>query len=476
MVAAFLGAALGAIPNYYEGQLRSRKMREEEALLELEALKRDAAERDIQQRVLQAEMEAARARGPDIIWDVPGRTTRTTPGQVTPGQAPSMTRGVPPQGLPVDEPIDITPLSETVTPIGPASPEERRRARHGRDVPPLLEITPLGDSPAERRRQGRHGRIAPTPGALGTTPPATGAIADMVAGTAESFGVDPNLALAIVGKESSMGANAVTSVDGAVGVAQVLPSTAYQMYEEYASSPDPELAAAAQRIGDALADGTFQTDNIQAQIDAGLLYLRYGQDMGATDPRVLAAGYHGGMEGAVRRGGPSGAVDGLGTSNTAYADDIARQVNASGARGALPDREVQTSNTGNTTPANTSPGSLRFDGGVTTTGPGPVTAPPAPRAADDFYTDAINRLLQQPQSPANDYLIAQYQIARSNARAQQAAAAAEFQQELLIESLKAGNDFHNTPDGYVLDPSGNYQLIGTPGDDEDPPRWSPVYR
>ena len=502
MVLGLLTSAIAAAPGYYDGRLRAKERRELAAAADQQRLQRAAAELDIAQRVeqervrsqgmLSAQNSRMRAEQAGIIWqDDPrfGMMTREVAGGP---RSEGIDVPIAPDGIGVEP---LAPYEERPSGFSPGEtdgydlfPAEPMRSNGGLSaLPPRLQNQPAQGIAGMRELFGQIGGGG-SGGVLGSPASADdNPVAAQVRNTATSFGIDPNLALAIVGKESSMGADAVTSVDGAVGVAQVLPGTAYQMYEEYASSPEPELQAAAHRIGDALADGVFETDT-QAQIDAGLLYLRYGQDMGTTDPYVLAAGYHGGMEGAVRRGGPSEASDGLGTSNHDYAYDIVERLKRMGGAvsGAIGNAiaspagaqeysgEVLTSNSGNTTPAGASPGSLRFEGGARSQNG--ITAP-APRPARDFYTDAINRLMTMPRSPQTDYLIAQYAQARDAMRAEQAATQAEFQRELMLERAKQSGKYHNTPDGYVIGPGG---VIGI-GDPEDvkgknPYRFVPILR
>ena len=93
----------------------------------------------------------------------------------------------------------------------------------------------------------------------------------LVVERAEQMGVDPNLALALAFQESSLDPRKVSDA-GAIGVMQVLPSTAEM------------LGYSGKDLRDT-----------NTNIDIGLKYLKQGIDK-FSDPMLAVAGYHSGMD------------------------------------------------------------------------------------------------------------------------------------------------------------------------------------
>lgn len=122
---------------------------------------------------------------------------------------------------------------------------------------------------------------------------------------AAELGVDPKLALSFFSQESSGNWNSRNSPKDARGGMQVMPDTYKMMMGTSAGQ-----------------------DNPWQNMEAGLRYIRYGQDkLGTKDVRLLAAGYHAGYDHpALRRGEIPGTNDGM-ISTRDYADSIYARYN-----------------------------------------------------------------------------------------------------------------------------------------------------
>lgn len=130
-----------------------------------------------------------------------------------------------------------------------------------------------------------------------------GALPDWVAKIAQEEGADPRLVAALYAQESGSGANARTSVDGAVGGFQVMPSTFKQVMKGKGDINNPE-------------------DNARA----GIRLISQLQNKYGVDPTLVGAAYFSG-EGNVS---PSGIInpnrtDGNGKSVKSYAADVGRR-------------------------------------------------------------------------------------------------------------------------------------------------------
>lgn len=132
----------------------------------------------------------------------------------------------------------------------------------GRVLPGQRLVVPTGTSRADGARSGRGG------GTLA----GRAAVRQLVAGTARQYGVSPSLALAVANQESGFQQRVVSSA-GAVGVMQVLPSTARGL---------------SRQIGRPL-DLRDTRDNVTA----GVLLLRELRRTRGSDSAALAAYYQG---------------------------------------------------------------------------------------------------------------------------------------------------------------------------------------
>lgn len=128
---------------------------------------------------------------------------------------------------------------------------------------------------------------------------------------AEQLDIDPKLALSFFTQESSGNFNSSDSSKGARGGFQVMPGTYRSMMGTEAGQRDPWM-----------------------NMEAGLRYIRYGQDTLKTrDPELLAAGYHAGYD---RNSLKNGVIPNVsdGAKNTRdYAREVAARV-----RGERPSR------------------------------------------------------------------------------------------------------------------------------------------
>lgn len=95
--------------------------------------------------------------------------------------------------------------------------------------------------------------------------------AEMVARAAKRAGVDPNLAVAIAFKESSLRANPPRGSSGEIGIMQVMPGT-----------------------GRGMGFNEKQLGNLESNIEAGIKYLKQGLEATGNDPKLAAVYYNGG--------------------------------------------------------------------------------------------------------------------------------------------------------------------------------------
>ena len=128
---------------------------------------------------------------------------------------------------------------------------------------------------------------------------------------ATELDIDPKLALAFFSQESSGNWNSKDSPRGARGGMQVMPGTYKSMMGTSAGQEDP-----------------------WNNMEAGLRYIRYGQDkLNTRDPRLLAAGYHAGYDRPeLKKGIIPNTNDGM-ISTGDYADNIAARTS-----GKIPER------------------------------------------------------------------------------------------------------------------------------------------
>ncbi len=95
--------------------------------------------------------------------------------------------------------------------------------------------------------------------------------AEMVARAARRAGVDPNLAVAIAFKESSLRANPPRGSSGEIGIMQVMPGT-----------------------GRGIGFNEKQLGNVENNIEAGIKYLKQALQATGNDPKLAAVYYNGG--------------------------------------------------------------------------------------------------------------------------------------------------------------------------------------
>ena len=140
---------------------------------------------------------------------------------------------------------------------------------------------------------------------------------------AQQLDIDPKLALSLFSQESSGNWSSKDSPKGAKGGMQVLPGTYRQMMGTDAGQSDP-----------------------WNNMEAGLRYIRYGQDKLKTrDPAMLAAGYHAGYDHPdLKAGRIPNTNDGL-ISTSDYARNMVARVNgeAPARRTRFPNRQPKPS-------------------------------------------------------------------------------------------------------------------------------------
>ena len=130
------------------------------------------------------------------------------------------------------------------------------------------------------------------------------ALRDFAIRRAQELDIDPALATSILIQESGGNPNVGNSPKGARGPGQVMPDTYKMMMGTDAGQDDP-----------------FNS------VEAGLRYLKYGQDkIGTRDPLILASGYHSGMDRPeLRRGELPDTSDGL-IKTADYARSVAARM------------------------------------------------------------------------------------------------------------------------------------------------------
>lgn len=98
------------------------------------------------------------------------------------------------------------------------------------------------------------------------------AYADKIASKARSLGIPPELAVSVAYKESGLNPSAKPGSAGEIGIMQIKPDTAKEVGFTMDQIKDPD-----------------------ANIDAGLKYLKKSLDLSEGDPRLAAAGYNAGI-------------------------------------------------------------------------------------------------------------------------------------------------------------------------------------
>ena len=130
---------------------------------------------------------------------------------------------------------------------------------------------------------------------------------------AQSIGVNPDFAMAIIAMESSYGATSEDSEKGAQGIMQVMPDTFDDIKTFFTNPANIKKYGITQRevnLATAMQKGNKQSPA------AGILYLKMGMYMGVP-MNLLGAGYQGGMGSVLKRGTPTTANDGT-LTNTDY--------------------------------------------------------------------------------------------------------------------------------------------------------------
>lgn len=140
---------------------------------------------------------------------------------------------------------------------------------------------------------------------------------------ARAIGVNPAVAMATYGMESSFGAQnrsweEASRTGSGWGVLQVTPATARGVVKHF-SKPEilEKYGNAANNINALIQMASGDPNSEDAQIAAGILQMKYIQDIGIKDESLMGAAYQANPHKVLKRGGPLDATDGN-MSNSDY--------------------------------------------------------------------------------------------------------------------------------------------------------------
>ena len=143
---------------------------------------------------------------------------------------------------------------------------------------------------------------------------------------ARAVGVNPAVAMATYGMESSFGAqnrswDEASRTGSGWGVLQVTPATARGVVKHFSK---PEVLAKypneANNLTALMRMASGDPNSEEAQIAAGVLQMKYIQDIGLTDESLMGAAYQANPHKVLKRGAPLDATDG-GLTNSEYSSN-----------------------------------------------------------------------------------------------------------------------------------------------------------